>query len=67
MKDFGKERDDEWRKKTQDAVDFMAMLEVNAELETALLRELGELVYPGGGVDIERYVSDVRAGRKLEI
>lgn len=55
------------RRKTQDAVDFMSMLEVNKGLNTDLLRELGELVYPGGGSDLVRYVEDARAGRKLEI
>ena len=59
-----------WRKlekKYSDASDFASMVRHNAAMDTSLLRELGELVYPGGGMDIERYVSDVRAGRKLEI
>jgi len=54
-------------RKKQDAVDFMSMLEKNEAVNLDLLRELGELVYPGGGLDLERYVSDVRAGRNLEI
>jgi hypothetical protein len=32
-----------------------------------LLKELGELVYSGGGEHLIQYVEDARAGRKLEI
>ncbi len=55
------------RKKKQDAVDFMSVVERNTEINEELLRELGELVYPGGGADVLKYVEDVRAGRNLEI
>jgi hypothetical protein len=59
-----------WRKlekKYSDASDFASMARHNPAINEGLLRELGELVYPGGGVDLVRYVEDVRAGRKLEI
>ena len=55
------------RKKMQDAVDFMAVIELNTAIDSKLLAELGELVYPGGGADIVKYLDDARAGRRLEI
>ena len=54
-------------KKYYDAGDFMSMVEANKNVNLALLNELGELVYPGGGDEVVQYVQDVRAGRKLEI
>jgi len=54
-------------KKHYDAGDFIAMVRQNAEIDMVLLREIGELVYSGGGAEIVKYVEDVRAGRKLEI
>jgi hypothetical protein len=55
------------RKKHLDAADFMSIVEKNSELDMALLHELGELNYSGGGDEISQYVADVRAGRNLEI
>lgn len=55
------------RKKLQDAVDFMALVEANTVIHLELLKELSELVYPGGKAEIVKMVEDVRAGRKLEI
>jgi len=55
------------RKKLQDAVDFMAVIEANAQVDLGLLAELAELVYPGGGKEAVGYVKDVRAGKRLEI
>jgi hypothetical protein len=51
----------------QDAVDFMSMVEANSVIDVVLLRELGELVYSGGGDEVLGYVKDVRAGRNLKI
>lgn len=61
----GPMRNDE--KKHLDAHDFISMVKSNAAVDTVLLRELGELVYEGGGKEIVKMVEDVRAGRKLEL
>ncbi|MCZ7644304.1 MAG: hypothetical protein M5U26_03325 [Planctomycetota bacterium] len=55
------------RKKLQDAVDFMGLVERNEKIDLELLTELGELVFAGGGRQAVGYVADVRAGRRLEI
>jgi hypothetical protein len=54
-------------KKYLDAGDFLSMLKTYPDHKSELLRELGELVYPGGGADIVKYVEDGRTGRKLLI
>jgi hypothetical protein len=51
--------------KTQDAADFLRMVEVNAQIDLAKLSELGELVYAGGGQEILQHVSNARAGKPL--
>jgi hypothetical protein len=52
--------------KQQDALDFARMISVNEVVDVALLKELGELVYGGGGEFISKLVADARAGRRLE-
>jgi hypothetical protein len=54
-------------KRYLDMADFVAMLNSNKKTEMTLLRELGELVYEGGGKEIAKMVEDVRAGRRLEL
>jgi hypothetical protein len=52
--------------KQQDAVDFGRIVSVNEQIALALLEELGELVYAGGGKEVLKLVADARAGRRLE-
>ncbi len=52
--------------KKQDAVDFIRVVEANSTINRALLSELGELVYSGGGTEILKLADDARAGRQLE-
>ena len=51
----------------QDAVDFSRAAKLQKTLDQPLLRELGELVYPGGGEALMKYVADSRAGRQLDL
>ena len=51
----------------QDAADFMRVLEAQDPVDDQLLRELGELVYAGGGEEVMAHVANARAGRSLEI
>jgi hypothetical protein len=51
----------------QDAVDFSRAAKLQKKANLTLLRELGELVYAGGGEAIVKFVEDARAGRTLEI
>ena len=50
-----------------DGGDFIHIVEANPKIDLDLLRDLGELVFSGGGAFVVRLVDDVRAGRKLEI
>jgi hypothetical protein len=52
--------------KKQDAVDFIRMVEANSRIDSTVLKELGELVVPGGGTFVEKLVEDVRAGCPLQ-
>ena len=52
--------------KQQDGLDFARIVTVNAGIDLVLLEELGELVYPGGGVEILKLVADVRAGKLIQ-
>lgn len=51
----------------QDAVDFSRAAKLQQKLDRALLKDLGELVYVGGGEALLKLVADARAGRRLEI
>ncbi len=55
----------------QDGLDFARVLVATDELDLPvdldLLRELGELVYVGGGEEIIGHAADVRAGRPLSL
>jgi hypothetical protein len=53
--------------KYQDAHDFIAMVEANAEADSEKLADLGELVYPGGGAEVIELVRRARAGEKLNL
>lgn len=43
----------------------MDIVQRNPEIDQALLTELGDLVYNGGGKEIVEMVRKVRAGEKL--
>jgi hypothetical protein len=49
-----------------DARDFMLVAKSPQPLDETKLRELGELVYAGGGSELLKLVEDARAGRRLE-
>jgi len=50
-----------------DGGDFIRIVEANPQINLDLLKELGELVYDGGGPEILKLHSDARAGRQLRI
>lgn len=52
--------------KQQDEIDFARIVTVNDDIELVLLRELGGLVYPGGGNEIIKLAENARAGKRLE-
>ena len=52
--------------KQQDGVDFLRIVEANQRIDEALVTELGELVYPGGGKEMLKLIADARAGKRLE-
>jgi hypothetical protein len=54
------------KNKFQDAHDFMHMIDSNPELDHEVLRELGEMVYAGGGAELLEMVRVVRAGEQLK-
>ncbi|HEV8058729.1 MAG TPA: hypothetical protein VGP68_02595, partial [Gemmataceae bacterium] len=51
----------------QDAHDFMHMVKTNPVVDSKVLQELGEMVYPGGGEEILEMVRRVREGKKLNL
>jgi hypothetical protein len=51
----------------QDAVDFIRVVEANHKVDLTVLEELGELVCSGAGRDLLKLVSDVRAGKTIDI
>jgi len=51
----------------QDAVDFSRAAKSQRNVDQALLKELGELVYSGGGEALLKLLDDARKGRRLEI
>ena len=51
----------------QDASDFLKVLRAQDPINDDLLRELGDLVYAGGGDEVMGYVADARAGRPLAL
>jgi hypothetical protein len=51
----------------QDAADFLRIVDANPKIDAKVLQEMGDLVYPDGGTQLVKYVSDARAGRTLEI
>jgi hypothetical protein len=46
--------------KQQDGVDFLRIIEANAQVNEPLVSELAELVYPGGGREILKLIADAR-------
>lgn len=63
MTNRGRPMDD----RMQDAVDFSRAAKLQVQADLTLLRELGELVYAGGGDTLLKLLADARAGRRLEI
>ncbi len=54
-------------KKFLDAADFTSMVKKNqSSIHLRRLRRLGELVYRGGGAEIEELVENIKAGRRIE-
>jgi hypothetical protein len=53
--------------KYQDAHDFINIVEANPDIDAEKLMELGELVYPGGGAEVQELVRRARAGEKLNL
>jgi hypothetical protein len=51
----------------QDRVDLVAIVRKQPELRQDVLAELGELIYPGGGKELVRFVEAVRSGKKAVI
>jgi len=51
----------------QDAHDFIVMAKENLETDAETLRELGELVYGGGGAALLEMLRKARAGERLEL
>ncbi|MEM1011646.1 MAG: hypothetical protein AAGI46_05430 [Planctomycetota bacterium] len=55
----------------QDGLDFARLLlaadTMGVPVDLDLLRELGQLVYAGGGDEILRHADDVRAGRPMQL
>jgi len=51
----------------QDAVDFSRAAKLHRKIDRELLRELGGLVYAGGGDAILKLIEDARAGRRLDV
>jgi predicted nucleotidyltransferase len=51
----------------QDAVDFSRAAKSRTRINRALLHELGELAYPGGGEALLKLLADARAGRRLDV
>jgi predicted nucleotidyltransferase len=54
-------------KKHQDIHDFIMMVRANAEIDFVALKDLGNLVYQGGGSELTELVRKVRAGEKLTL
>ncbi len=50
----------------EDGRDFARIVSGDKKLDLALLKDLGELVYAGGGRQILKLVSSARSGRRLE-
>ena len=51
----------------QDAHDFIVMVKKNPEEDVETLRELGEIVYSGGGAELLEMIRKVRAGERLNL
>jgi len=58
-----RERED----KAQDLVDFVYMVKNNEKIDMDKLEKLGQLVHPGGGREIVKYVDDMRHDRPITI
>lgn len=55
-------------KKHLDAADFINMVKTNEpKIDLEKLRELGEVVYTGGGAEVVKYVENAKAGRRLQL
>ena len=51
----------------QDRIDLLAIVRKHRQLDLGTLAELGDLVYPGGGVELQNFVRDVQAGKNVVI
>jgi hypothetical protein len=53
--------------KYQDAHDFLLMVKTNPKYDAKKLKDLGELVYPGGGDEVLEQARKALAGEKLNL
>jgi predicted nucleotidyltransferase len=51
----------------QDRIDLLAIVRKHTDLNQAVLAELGDLVYSGGGEELQTFVRDVQAGKNVVI
>jgi hypothetical protein len=51
----------------QDRADLVAILRRQSDLRQDVLAELGDLIYPGGGKELVRFVEAVKSGKKAVI
>jgi hypothetical protein len=49
----------------QDRTDLVAIIKKHRNLNAAVLAELGDLVYPGGGRELQDVVSAIHAGKNV--
>ena len=50
--------------KPQDRVDLLQLIRQHPELDNAVIQELGDLVYVGGGAELIAFVTSIREGRR---
>lgn len=51
----------------QDRADLIAIIRSGQDLDPAVLAELGDLVYPGGGKELQQVAAGIRAGRNVSL
>jgi len=51
----------------QDRADLIAIIRKGSSLDETVLGELGELIYPGGGKELQQVAAGIRAGRNVSL
>ena len=49
----------------QDRIDLMAIVKKHQNMNTTALNELGDLIYLGGGKELNQFVVDVQQGKHI--